>query len=450
MKLRSPVWFAAAAWLVTRALHAEPAAPNALAPQRLSFQQALELAKNHPNVSAARARIGLAATGVDAARALRSPQLTFTLQAGVTAIDQPVVPDSDIRIQATGALAQAAVNGQWLLYDFGHVSNRVKSAEATERVATADAATARLNAVLDAAVRYLMVAEDEESLVAFKAALETRLELQRVTHELVVQGIRPPIDEGRVQVEVDVARYEAMVAEYRLEQDTVELASSLGLEPTTELRVGPVGERLLSVDDDPKRAAQAAETARPELQAARAQLAQSQAEVEAARTARLPTLAALAQGQAGRTELVSGVGVSGRSESGQVGLSLSVPVLDPVRSAQRASAEKASVVAAERVRAARLAIRNEAVRAALAVRGARALLAQAERVRSGASVNAATARERYAQGMTPVVDELIEAQARERSATSDAIRARLVLQVACARLLASVGGATLLAGGELH
>ncbi|HET9929178.1 MAG TPA: TolC family protein, partial [Polyangiaceae bacterium] len=316
---------------------------------------------------------------------------------------------------------------------------------AGEDVAAADASTAELNAVLDAAVRYLTVAEDETSVTAFNAALETRLELQRVTHELVAQGLRPPIDEGRVQVEVDVARFDLMVAGYRLQQDTVELSTALGLDPTTELRVEPIGDALVSVDDDPKRAAVAAEASRPELQAARAQLAQSQADIESARTARLPTLAVLAQGQAGHTEVLSGIGVAGRNESGQVGISLSIPVLDPVRSAQRTVAEKASVVAAERLRAARLAIRNDAVRAALAVRGSRALLQQAERVRSGASANAATARERYARGMTPVIDELIEAQARERSATSDAIRARLVLQVACARLLASIGGAALVA-----
>ncbi len=441
MTLRRTSWFAGAFWLALGTARAQTASPRVV-----TFREALELAQTHPNVRTARARVETAAAGVDVAGAARNPQVTLGLQAGVTAIDQPIVPESDIRIQATGALAQATVNAQWMLYDFGHVSSMVKSARAGEATAAADASTARLNAVLDAAVRYLTVSEDEESLVAFKAALDTRLELQRVTHELVAQGLRPPIDEGRVQVEVDVAQFDLMVAGYRLQQDTVELASALGLDPTSELRVEPVGDALVSADDDPKRAAAAAEAARPELQALRAQLAQSRADVESARTARLPTLAALAQGQAGRTEVLSGIGVSGRNESGQVGLSLSIPVLDPVRSAQRTVAEKSSIVAAERLRAARLSIRNDAVRAALAVRGSRALLAQAERVRSGASANAATARERYARGMTPVIDELIEAQARERSATSDVIRARLVLQVACARLLSSIGAATLVAG----
>ncbi|HET9933567.1 MAG TPA: TolC family protein, partial [Polyangiaceae bacterium] len=118
MTLRRTSWFAAAFFGALGVARAQSAPPRVV-----TFREALELAQSHPNVRTARARVEAAGASVDVARAARNPQLTLGLQAGVTAIDQPIVPESDIRIQATGALAQATLNGQWMLYDFGRVSS---------------------------------------------------------------------------------------------------------------------------------------------------------------------------------------------------------------------------------------------------------------------------------------------------------------------------------------
>jgi outer membrane protein len=424
------------------ALLLAPAAARAdEAPRTLTLREAARLAiANQPTARAALERARGAGAQADVARAGYLPSVSLSGLGGGTFVDQPVVPDPPIRVQATNLVVQGSLSATMPLWDFGRTSNAVRAADQGVASAEADARAAASRVALDASSRYLAVLADAEALEAARVTIEQRKQHALIAAELADHGVRPTLDKTRAQLEVDVAELDRASLDAKMRQDTITLAASLGLDPARPVAVQPVDEASLATDEDPSRAAATAEAQRPELAAARARVSLAGAQINAASAQNNPSLAVVASGTAMNTTIVSGQGLPGPTELAQGGLSLSWPILDLSVSAKKRAAEAAQAAAVEDLRAQSLSIRAEAAQAAVAARAARGVLAQAQRVLDGATMALSQATERYQRGVAPFIEELIDAQARERSARGSLLNARLSLALARVRLLAAVAG----------
>jgi outer membrane protein TolC len=164
-------------------------------------------------------------------------------------------------------------------------------------------------------------------------------------------------------------------------------------------------------------------------------VAQSAKQLEAARAGYRPLLTA--NGSIGG-RYANHVTSDALSAQGSASVVLSVPFFDPAVSAN-VQANEASVAEA-RAELAResLNVRTEAVQAAIAVSTARATLAQAERVATGAATTLTQAQGRYASGSAPLV-ELLDVQAADATARLGVVRARFGVELATVQLLAATG-----------
>jgi outer membrane protein len=411
------------------------------AARSISLGEAVSLAvAAHPTTRAATLRARSADADVDVARAAYLPTLSTSGLAGVTGVDQPVVPDLPIRVQSANGLVQGSVNLQMTLLDFGRTAAAVRAARGALSAAEAEVAEARCRSALDAAERYIAVASDQQSETAVREVLAQRKETERVVVETVALGLRPPLDERRARLEVDTAELDIAAAQFRTQADVAALATTLGLDPLTRLSIQSVDDSEFEVDEDPALAEISAERNRPETASARARLARASAQLDSAGAQASPALTVAVSGTVTHTTVLAGVGLAGSSENGQVALNVNWPLLDPAVGARRRSAEATVGVAEEELRAQLLAARTQAVRAVLAVRESRLLFERAQTILSDAKLISTLARERYKRGLAPMIDELIDAEGRERAATDEVVRAKFALSRARVELLAAVTG----------
>ncbi|HET9958661.1 MAG TPA: TolC family protein [Polyangiaceae bacterium] len=409
-------------------------------PRALSLREAVGIAvRQHPNVRGADARVRGLEAQIDVTRAAYLPTVSGTLTGAVGHTNRPVLPD--VRVQSTYGVAEASLTGQALVYDFGRTANAVRAAEQAHAAGTADANVLRYQVALDAANRYLLVLSDRELVEVARVTLRQRELQANVTRELVARGLRPALDQNRAQLEIDIAGFEIEAAEARVAQDLAALAASLGLDPSTPLALQALDPTNLGVDPDLQRAAAAAQIHRPEIQAARAHLEHDRARIDATRALARPVLSVLANGVINRQDVISGYGLAGFSETVQAGALLSVPVLDFTVSPRVRVTESERDSAEQALHAQLLTVRAEATQAAIAARAAESMHVRAEHILRSATLNLNLAQERYAQGVSPLIEELIEAQSREQTARVNLVGARLSLQLARIQLLAATHGA---------
>jgi outer membrane protein TolC len=112
-------------------------------------------------------------------------------------------------------------------------------------------------------------------------------------------------------------------------------------------------------------------------------------------------------------------------------------VFDAILGANVRSAEAAGVNAQEALAQQSLTVRTNAVQAAINLQGARAALAQSQRVAEQAAVNLAQVEGRYQGGTAPLL-EVIDAQTVDANARMTTVRARLQRQVAAVNLLVAI------------
>ncbi len=177
---------------------------------------------------------------------------------------------------------------------------------------------------------------------------------------------------------------------------------------------------------------------RPEFAAARQRLAQAESQASAARSGRLPTLAAQASGTVNYSERLQGQGAFGISEQLQGAVTLSWPVFDPTVQANVRVADANVTTARETLAQQSLQVRAAAVQAAINLHAARLTLDQSERLAATAAANLDQATGRYQAGAAPLL-ELVDAQAADASARYTVVRARLAFQIARVNLLTATG-----------
>jgi len=420
------------------------------APLQLTLAEALRrAAADPPAVRVALARAAATQAQIDVARSAYYPSLSLSgstsinyrnfsnrttgLVIGGRQLDQETSGDS------TTFSANAALNGQIPIWDFGRTSNAVEASEQASNAARSDTDTARIQAMGAVASAYLTVLSDQEAIAAAQATVTQREAHLRIADGLVTAGARPPIERVRAQVNLDVARLDLTRTEGRTLNDRAALAGALGVDPLQQFTLAPADEGALTADDDPARASEAAVRARPELASLRHRVAQAEAQASGARANRAPALTAQASAALSyNTILGTGVGQSGNSESVQGGVSLSWPAFDPTINANIRASEANIATARANLAQQSLQVRSAAAQAALSARIARIALEQAERLAVSAAANLDQATGRYQSGAAPLL-EIIDAQAADASARAQVITARLGWQTARLNVLVATG-----------
>lgn len=389
-----------------------------------------------PSVRNALSRVALADAQIDIARAQYYPSLTLSSSPSVRYSNQPITPT--LRLDNASVSIDATAQARMTLYDFGRTAANVSAAQRGRSASQEDAHLASLQAMASVAAAYFSVLSDQETISSVRATIAQREARLRIAIGQVETGVRPPIDRVRAQVDLDSAELDLITAQARDQTDRAAMAAALGLDPVQSLRVVPVGEDALAGDDDPAHAAQAAVRARPEFLAAVRRLEQAESQREAAVAGLRPTLAANASGSVAYTQVLTGNGLAGVSESAGAGLQLVWSAFDPTVRANIRVTEANIAAARAALDAQSLTVRTAAVQAAINTRSARASLDQAERVAAGAAANLELATGRYQSGVSPLL-EIVDAQAADATARINVVRARLSLQLARVQLLAARG-----------
>ncbi len=423
-------------------LVARAAAAQSAQPVRLSFAEAVRRAAvGAPAVALAGARTDAAQARVRETRAALLPGLwatggwlnrTFNVHSlGIeipTAPGQAPLPNLigpydtwDTRFQVRQALLDLS----------GFARTRAARAQVTS--AQADSGASSDAAAQRAAMAYLAAARARAQVAARVADSSIAAELLELAQAQKTAGVSPAIDVTRAETQLVTARGRLVVARSRYARASLDVARALGLDPATPIELADTLSAGLATADVPQEPAQAVALAlarRPDLTAAAARGDAARRTLSAIRAERLP-----------RVDLAADYGLNGPAvgsliRTGQVGVEVTLPILDGWRREGR-QAEQEAVAREADIRA-----RDLAQEIAADVDGAFLDLGAAEaqgRITAEglrlARQELSQARERFQAGVAGNI-EVIDAQAslvRARDADIDARYAAAAARVALAR-----------------
>jgi outer membrane protein TolC len=442
----------AATLLATFAARAEPPPPAAV---NLTLAQVVAMAKlRAPSVHAAFARIASAEAGVDHSRAALLPSLYLNGNGTAYTTNGQAYSSGIVSTasQDTYFLGAGSLNLQWMLYDFGRTSNAIAAAKSGVSAASLSARATEQIAMAEAAVAFFTLLADDDLVRSAEDARVDREHVLAITHHLVEAGYRPPVDETRAQIGLDVAKLNVTVASATRDGDAVNLATALIMDPATTFHL--TAPAPLGVDENAARAGEVALRSRRDVAAAAARVDQARHNVDSAKHAHLPVLAVGASGQIlyahdnantgvdPNTGLPNGsfVTSSGPTEVGQGSLTLSIPIFDSIINSNVRTAEASLGEAQAGLEQVTLAARSETIQALRQARSARVVLDQSQRLAVGTAANLSAVEDRYASGMeSPLA--LADAQREDAGARVAIVKARLAYDVAAVRLLAGLSRA---------
>ena len=330
----------------------------------------------------------------------------------------------DARVRATQTLFDVA---SWV---------RVRSAGDGVRLSQAERGLSVEGASQSAALAYLRAVRAQAMADARRADLDLAGQLLTLAEAQRNAGTSPEIDVTRARTQVATVRGQLLVAQNSLERARVDLARALGLDPGVRFELSDT----LSADlgDSPASRVPGAAVAlalerRPELAAERLKLARARADRAAISAERLPRLEASAD-----------VGLSGNEWPGstttrQVGLALSLPLLDGLRREGRLTEQRA-VIGESEVRAHDLEqqVQAEVAAALLDLASGRDQQNVATERLGLAAEEMAEARERFSSGVASNI-EVINAESSLLRARDADIDARFAIASARVNLAHAAG-----------
>jgi outer membrane protein TolC len=405
-------------------------------PLRLSFAEVVRRASGGaPAVELAGLRTDEAEARVRQARGALLPSLSFAggwlnrdFNSKAQGISFPGVPTIigpfnayDVRFRASQTLL-----------DFSSTA-RVRAARVQVRGSTAEGGAVSEGAAAAAALAYLHVARAAAQVVARRADSAVAADLVGLAQAQKNAGVSAAIDVTRARTQLVSAAGALLVASNQLDRSRIDLTRALGLDPWTPIEITDTLTAALPVADVPATADSIVSLAL----AQRPDLAAEVARGDAARTAK----SAINAERLPRLDVAADYGLSGLTPSTsvstrQIGVQVSIPILDGFRREGRAAEQSATVRESEvRARDLRQQIAAEVETALLDLASAQAQQAiAAERLRLAAD-EMAQARERFAAGVAGNI-EVINAQAsllRARDTDIDARFAAATARVALAR-----------------
>ena len=415
---------------------ADPLAGQAPTPLRLSFAEAVRRAAGTaPAVELAGLRTDEATARVRQARSAFLPSLSVgaawlnrDFNSKAQGISFPGVPT----IIGPFTAYDARVRASQTLLDFSGLA-RLRAARAQVAGSTAEGGAVSEGAAAGAALAYLRVARAAAQVVARRADSAVAADLVGLAQAQKNAGVSAAIDVTRARTQLVSAAGALLVARNQLDRARIDLARALGLDPWTPIEITDTLTAALPQANIPA----AAESIVALALARRPDLAAELARGDVARTVK----SAISAERLPRIDVAGDYGVSGLTPSTsvgtrQLGVQVSIPILDGFRREGRA-AEQSAVLRESEVRARdlRQQIAAEVETALLDLESAQAQQGIAtERLRLAAD-EMAQARERFAAGVAGTI-EVINAQAsllRARDTDIDARYGAATARVALAR-----------------
>jgi outer membrane protein len=420
--------FVVMAVLLALALAAGPRA-GAQEARTVTLARALELARaNQPDVRVSRGQAMGAHAAADRARAARAPTLdgdaTYSAGAGNPgAVDDP------------SQAVRFGLNAGWLLWDFGVTSASIAGAEASASASDANATKAELDLALSVRTAYFATRANKSLVDVAKADVANQERHLQQIDAFVEVGRRPEIDRYQARTALAQAKVALINAENNYEVARAQLARAMGDPAHSDFEIGDDTLAAVEGEDGSDDALYAqAVRARPDLAALESSRRASQAELDGAHGAYLPSLRAAAglDATAYQTDADPAWGWS-------VGLTLTWHILDGgARAAAIHGAEADVMIADARRESLAQDVRVELRQARLAVRSAKAAQAAAAEVATNASKQLELAEGRYAEGVGNAI-ELGDAQVAMSSASAQVVQADFNLSTARAQLLHALG-----------
>jgi outer membrane protein TolC len=387
-------------------------------------------------VSQAEARVGQARSALlpNLSAAMGTSSRTFNLEAmGISLPMPPGTPAPDPLVGPVSNVDARLRLSQPLFDAAGYLRTRaakvaVGGSEA-ERSVAAEAAASR------AAMAYLKAERAQAVLAAREADVKLAAELLDLAETQLKAGVSTAIDVTRARTQKVAAEGQQLVAKNAAEQAQIDLARSLGMDPATRFALSDSLGTGAPAGVSAEQAVAKALSKRPELKQVAALGDAAKANRRAIQAERLPRLDVVADYGA------SGLNANDAIATRQVGIQVSVPLVDGLRRESRL-AEQDAVRREVELRASDLRQQVSAeVQAALLdlENGRQQQAVAAERLRL-AEEELSQARERFSNGVAGNI-ELINAQQSLNRARDAEIDARFATAAAQANLARAMGAA---------
>jgi outer membrane protein len=396
--------------------HAEPA--------RVGLDEALSAAaRSHPEIVRARALLAAGDKRVDILGTALRPQVSADASLFVGA-------SPPLELWEPRAGADVGVSLGWTLIDFGRTRAAERAARRSIEASRDEIAVLERDIALGVEEAFYQALAAHElvsvAVVGFEAEARHRAEAER----FVAAGQRAAIEVARARTQEARARTEVVRAEAAARLALVYLARAMGV---SEVPAGVDGGWPARAEGEVAGAVEAALGQRAEVKVAKARVAASELEAEAAERGVAPIFSANAR-----------VGVGSRDlevwdPTWVAGVNLSWPFLDGGRSSAQAEAARADARAAEVViDQLGYVIAAEVQAQQVALLSATAEVDAASAAREAAEVELRLAEARWKEGLGSGI-ELADAQARLTATDAERTRAELSRALAKARFRRSLG-----------
>ena len=414
------------------------------APRKLSLSEAVKLAVDQaPPVTIAASRTRASEARVTQSRSVLLPELSGsasqisrsfnknTLGLSLDVPGVPPIPDLigpfdivDARLHVSQTLLDVSGWQSWQASQKGAQASR------------ADLDVSRESAAQNAASAYLRLLRARALLDARAANEALASELLELADSQRQAGVAPGIDVTRARTELASAHATLVLARTEEARAQVALARTLGLDPATRFEPADTLSAALGVSpalEDSTGAMQMAASHRPELVAADARVQSAFTGRRATQSERLPKLDVIADWGA------SGGTWDSAIPTRDVGLAVSLPILDGLRREGRVAEQTAELAGEqERARDLRDQVAAEIETARLNLEGGREQVTLARERLDLAVEEVSQARERFANGVAGNI-EVIDAQSSLVRARETEIDARYATALARVELARAVG-----------
>ena len=221
---------------------AGPATAQGLQLQPLRLDAAVDLAlRNYPSVRASLAQAAAADAGIDVARVAYLPRLDTLWQQNIATrnnvlgllFPQSVIPPITGPVLERPSFKGATGNAvgalmSWEPFDFGLRRSNVELARASRKQAGAGVEVTRLDVAFTAADAFLGVIANDQIVRAAQANVERMGVFAKAVQVLVDNELRPGVDASRANAELAAARNQFIQAQQDAEISLASLAEALG------------------------------------------------------------------------------------------------------------------------------------------------------------------------------------------------------------------------------
>jgi outer membrane protein len=415
---------------------ASPSAPTIPADRPLTVEAAVEVAlANHPSLAASQHQLEAARAVTIETKSQLGPSAALRVDySGSTSGGG--TGDQGVQTAATGggfsSQYAASLSVDQLLFDFGRTRDELRKSRLDEQAAALRRAQTEADVVHNVRQAFLAVITNQELLEVARHRVRLQEDTLAMVQAQFDEGTVPGADVAKASAALAAAHFDVRAAENAVAVAAVALNEAMGINVRTEYSVlAPALPEVpeLALDQLLNTASQS----RPELLAARTDVAAAEAQLSAARKSRKPTVSASA-------------GYGARQDSFpptedylSVGMTLSMSLFDSGLTrgrAQQARAQRDAAEANEHDTAQRIA--QETAQALLDLQTAREQITSAEAsvVSATEDLDLATGRYRANFG---ILLEVLDAQANLTAAQADLAYARFDFLAAHYSLERAVG-----------